>query len=102
MEKEEEMRGLEVVFHKPLHKIGSGISPGGAVFPFEYLQTYDLEKGIVVLRGDYGAFKSLSDQVIVFQSDAPNTPQIWAHTKLIASIKDLNSNTILFPKSKTD
>ena len=96
------MRGLQVVFHKPLHETPSGVSPDSAVFPFEYLQAYDLEK-----RNSYTArrlyvFQSLNEkEVILFQSDAPNTIQIWTHSKMIARIKDLTTDRIIFPKSAT-
>lgn len=96
------MMGLQVIFHEPLYLTGSGVDSGGAVFPFEYLETCYPTEGRILLRRDYKVFQSLrDDKIIVFQSDAPNTPQIWVHPKLIKSIKDLTNDNILFPKSKT-
>ena len=91
------MRGLEVTFHKPLCKTQSGVSPsGGAVFHFEYMQEYDLKNSSLVLRPDYEALISLRDEVVVFQSDAPNTPRMFVQKSLVASIRDLASNKILY------
>lgn len=93
------MRGLAVVFSKPLHKTLSGVSPGGAVFHFKYLQSYDLMKNSIVLRADYVAYQSLADECMLFRSDAPNTSQMFVYKGLIASITDLASGKILFLKT---
>jgi hypothetical protein len=92
------MRGLEITFTESLHRTPSGVSPGGAIFPFEVVQTFDLQKGTVVLRPDYHALVQLGDDLVIFQSEAPHTMKMYVSSSIIASIKDLSKNKVLYPK----
>lgn len=91
------MKGLEITFTDELMKWPWGVTPGGAVFPFEYLQSHDMENNVVTLRADYKAVIPLDDEVVIFQSEAPNTARMYVHKNKIASIKDLAKNKVLYP-----
>jgi hypothetical protein len=79
-----DMKGLEVTFTDQLMRGPAWVTPGGAVFHFEYLQSFNLEKNTVTLRTDYKALIPLDDDVVVFQS---------------AGIKDLAKDKVLYPEN---
>lgn len=90
---------LKVVFTGPLHRTQSGLSPDGAVFPFECLKSYDLEKGELVLRSDFEVWiDCASKEYFLFEPQAPGTARIYVHKKLIKEIWNLKNNVQLYPE----
>lgn len=91
---------LKIVFKSRLHLTPSGVSPDGAVFPFECLKSYDLEKGEIVLRDDFEVWIECGkdNDVFMFESPASGTTKIFVHKSLIKEIWNLENNTRLYPE----
>lgn len=102
---------LEVTFCKSLHKVAfgktpneidyiRGVSPGGAIFHVDCLQSYDLAKNQLVLTSDFthSIIKGKTTKCVVFKSKKnKNAPKMWVRIDLIARIKDLATGAILYP-----
>ncbi len=93
------MRGLEITFTDRLMRGANWVTPGGAVFHFDHLQTFNLEENTVTLRADYEAVVPMDDEVVIFQSEAPNATKMFVHKSKIVSIKDLAKNKVLYPQT---
>jgi len=89
-------KGLLIVFIKNLYKIGDGVSPGGAVFPFEILDGYDVAQGMIFLAKDYEVWQKFGSDVFVFRSSAKGRPEMFVHKKKIFYIWDLSKNSVLY------
>jgi hypothetical protein len=87
---------LEIVFREPLCKVGGGISPGGAIFPFEVITSYDPDKNMLVLREDYRALLDLQSETLFFRSDVPRTPVMCVREDKVLEIRELGSDKPLY------
>ncbi|MBI4991998.1 MAG: hypothetical protein HZB99_02165 [Candidatus Harrisonbacteria bacterium] len=94
---------LEVVFTEQLHMTPHGVSPGGAVFDLGDLDSWDLKNNLIVLRPDFEVWIncSISNDIFLFKSPAPRTPEIYVHKSLIKRIRNLENDVQLYPEFKT-
>ncbi len=92
------LKGLEVIFIRHLHKNLNGLSPGGAIFPFECLAGYDMKNGKIVLTEDYEVWKNLNSNTFFFRSADKNRPMMFVHKRMLVSIRDLSSDKVLYQK----
>lgn len=98
MEKFQET-GLEVIFDTELTRHSLGISPGGSVFFFKFLQSFDLDKKRIVLNDDFRfKLKEVGNKIMVmFFNSEPDDPPVWVDSQIVVMIKNLRVNVVLFP-----
>ncbi|MEK7654032.1 MAG: hypothetical protein AAB345_01990 [Patescibacteria group bacterium] len=101
--------GLEVTFSKPLSVGSRGVTPGRVapphegIFSFPIMQSYDVEKGVIVLRGDYFIWRGLGKwkEIFLFLSAAPGQSQFELGSDWIAKIVDLETKEVIYQKPPT-
>ena len=86
--------GLEIIFSSPLSTHFSGVSPEGAVFPYECIQQWDRITKTIVLQPDFAV--NLKN-CLEFRSPAPGRPRMLVHPEMIVSIKELATGEVLYP-----
>ena len=78
-------KGVEVTFRE-LHKVSSGVSPGGVVsFPLSSLWSCNFKKNKIILYSDYEV-RQIDKNTFLFESRMPGRKIICVHKRLIKEI----------------